>query len=339
MFAHTFSRGLAVALVLALAASRTAAEQPKVKFLDLSLLVSQDHPCTWPAGFAPFQINHYLKIGPASPYNSDVLLFDENTATQFDAPSHSVTPPDSGKPNAGKFGTITGDKVPPWQFAGEACIIDCRMFLGTAPKGRSDLITKEHVIAWEKKHRPLTTGDVVLFRSDYTDKYYRPFPEGRLFLADPLEGKSQAWPDPDPDCMEYLATRKVMSLGTDSPSMGPIPGIIGDHTHYAGLKHGMMWTEAATRLGELPTTGAFYCILGPQGGWRHRRDRPSPGDHRRAAGRTADRVGPQEERRRSLGAIHRRYAGLVAGRGRRPIALPLFERPRAAASAVPPHDG
>ena len=91
-----------------------------------------------------------------------------------------------------------------------------------------------------------------------------PFPEGRLFLADPLEGKSQAWPDPDPDCMEYLATRKVMSLGTDSPSMGPIPGIIGDQTHYAGLKHGMMWTEAATRLGELPTTGAFYCILGPK---------------------------------------------------------------------------
>src|SRR5215475_4769204 len=259
-----FVRWLAAGLLLAIAADRAGAAEPGVKFLDLSLLVAEDHPCTWPSGFPPFQINHYLKIGPLSAYNSDVLTFDENTATQFDAPTHSVAPPDSGKPNAGRFGTVSGDKVPAWQFAGEACVIDCRKLLGSAPKGRSDLVTKEHVMAWEKGHRPLTTGDVVLFRSDFSDKYYKPFPEGRLFLADPLEGKALAWPDPDPACMEYLAGRKVMSLGTDSPSMGPIPGPIGEETHFAGLKHGMIWTEAATGLGGLPPTGAFYCILAPK---------------------------------------------------------------------------
>jgi kynurenine formamidase len=154
--------------------------------------------------------------------------------------------------------------VPAWQFVGEACVIDCRQLLGTAPKGRSDLVTKEHVMAWQKRHRALTTGDVVLFRSDFSDKYYRPLPEGRLFLAEPLEGKALAWPDPDPACMEYLASLRVMSLGTDSPSMGPIPGPIGEETHFAGLKHGMIWTEAATGLGRLPATGAFYCILAPK---------------------------------------------------------------------------
>src|SRR5262249_14133772 len=118
--------------------------------------------------------------------------------------------------------------------------------------------------AWEKRHRALMTSDVVLFRSDFSDKYYKPFPEGRLFLADPLEGKSQAWPDPDPGCMEYLASRQVMSLGTDSPSMGPIPGPVGVETHFAGLKHGMIWTEGAPGLGGLPTTGAFYCFLAPK---------------------------------------------------------------------------
>jgi kynurenine formamidase len=259
-----FSVRLATCLLFALAATPAGAEDPKPKFLDLSLLVAEDHPCTWPAGFPPFQINHYLKIGPLSAYNSDVLMFDENTGTQFDAPTHSVASPDSGKPNAGRFGTVSGDKVPPWQFAGEACVIDCRQLLGSAPNGRSDLVTKAHVIGWEKRYRPLTTGDVVLFRSDYTDRYFRPFPEGRLFLADPLEGKSLAWPDPDPGCMEYLASRQVMSLGTDSPSMGPIPGPIGEETHFAGLKHGMIWTEGATGLGGLPTTGAFYCILAPK---------------------------------------------------------------------------
>src|SRR5262249_12893861 len=143
-------------LLLVLAVSQAATGETEVKFLDLSLLVAEDYPCTWPAGFPPFQINHYLKIGPLSAYNSDVLMFDENTGTQFDAPTPSVAPPNSGKPNAGQFGTVSGDKVPAWQFVGEACVIDCRKLLGTAPKGRSDLVTKEHVLAWEKRHRALT---------------------------------------------------------------------------------------------------------------------------------------------------------------------------------------
>src|SRR5256885_8590365 len=118
-------------------------------------------------------------------------------------------------------------------------------------------------MAWEKKHRPRGPGDVVLFHSGFSDKYYKPLPEGRRFAADPVAGKSPAWPDPDPGCMEYLAGRKVMTLGTDSTSMGPLPDL-AEPTHYAGLKHGMIWTEGATNLGALPPTGAFYCLLGPK---------------------------------------------------------------------------
>jgi kynurenine formamidase len=62
--------------------------------------------------------------------------------------------------------------------------------------------------------------------------------------------------------MEYLAGRKVMTLGTDSPSMGPLPGELAAATHLAGLKYGMIWTEGATGLGQLPPTGAFYCTVG-----------------------------------------------------------------------------
>ncbi|MBI1916219.1 MAG: hypothetical protein HYS12_16015 [Planctomycetes bacterium] len=103
----------------------------------------------------------------------------------------------------------------------------------------------------------------MLFYSGYNDRYYKPFPEGRRFLAEPLERKAPAWPDPDPDCMTYLAGRKVMTLGCDSPSMGPIPDL-AEPTHFAGLKHGMIWTEGATGLGGLPATGAFYCCFGPK---------------------------------------------------------------------------
>ena len=63
--------------------------------------------------------------------------------------------------------------------------------------------------------------------------------------------------------MEFLATRGVMTLGTDSASMGPLPDL-AEPTHFAGLKHGMIWTESATNLGALPPTGAFYCMLGPK---------------------------------------------------------------------------
>src|SRR5205085_1935528 len=156
---------------------------------------------------------------------------------------------------------------PAWQFGGEACVIDCTDLLDSAPNGRSDLVKREKIMQWEKKHRPLGTGDVVLLHSGYTDKYYKPFPAGRRFAAEPVEGKAPAWPDPDPDCMEFLASRGVMTLGTDSASMGPLPDL-AEPTHYAGLKHGMIWTEGATNLGALSPTGAFYCMLAPkhQGG-------------------------------------------------------------------------
>jgi kynurenine formamidase len=260
-------RRLFLVPLLALACAVTAPDlraEGAPQVLDLSLLVAPDMPCTWPADwFPPFQINHFRKIGPLSAYNVDILCIDGNTGTQLDFPPHSVPLPDSGLPNASPLGKMFSDKVPAWQFGGEACVIDCRDLCDSPPKGRSDLIKRSRIITWEKKHRNVGPGDVVLFHSGYTDKYYKPLPAGRRFIPDPLDGKAPAWPDPDPDCMEYLATRKVMTLGCDSPSMGPIPDL-AEPTHIAGLKYGMIWTEGATGLGQLPATGAFYCCMGPK---------------------------------------------------------------------------
>jgi kynurenine formamidase len=252
---------LAVGFVFARATARAGEGDPP-RFVDLSLLVANEYPCTWPT-FPRFQLNAEHRIGPASPCNSDILIIDGNTGTQLDVPPHSVTPPDSGMPNAGRFGRTYTDVVPAWQFGGEACVIDCRDLLDAAPPGRSALIRKERVIAWENAHRPLGAGDVVLFRSDYSDRFYRPMPEGRRFAADPVQGSAPAWPGPDPECMKYLASRGVMTLGIDSASMGPLPDL-AEPTHFAGLQHGMIWTESATGLGQLPPTGAFYCMIGPK---------------------------------------------------------------------------
>jgi kynurenine formamidase len=242
-----------------------AQENATVQFIDLSVTDAPDLPCTWPnPAFPLFQINHYLRIGPFSAYNSDILVIDTNTGTQLDVPPHSIPPPDSNLPDAGPFGLDFTDKVPAWQFVGEACVIDARSLLDQGASGRSSLETKELIMAWEQKHRAVGPGDVVLFYSGYSDKYYRPFPAGRRFLIDPLDGKFPPWPDPDPGAMEYLASRKVMTSGTDSPSMGPLPAAMAAATHTAGLKYGMIWTECATGLGHLPSTGAFYCMMGPK---------------------------------------------------------------------------
>ena len=174
------------------------------RVIDLSLLITPDYPCNWPT-FPPFQINHYMRIGALSPYDSEIVVIDGNTGTQLDVPPHSVAPPESSLPNAGPFGRMFTDLVPAWQYCGEACVIDCRDLRDSAPDGQSPLIKRERLIAWEKAHRTLGPGDVVLFYSGYSDAYYKPLPDGRRYAALPLEGKSPAWPGPDPDCMEYLA--------------------------------------------------------------------------------------------------------------------------------------
>ena len=128
----------------------------------------------------------------------------------------------------------------------------------------SPLITRQHVQAWEAKYRPFRFGDAVLFRSDYSDKYYQPLPAGRRFVADVIEKKYSGYPDPDPTTMAYIASRNVFHIGTASPSMGTLPSELADPAHLAALKYGAIFTEGATGLGQLPVTGAFYCMMGPK---------------------------------------------------------------------------
>ena len=233
-------------------------------FIDCSLIVAPEYPCTWPANPCPrFKIMQERTIGPDSPYNVDVLLIDGNTATQLDVPPHSVARPDLNRPKSGEFGLAYTHKIEAWQFGGEACVIDVRDLFDQAPVGISPLVRRSHVERFEKQYRPLRFGDVALFRSDYSDRYYQPYPAGNRFVADIINQKSPGYPDPDPDCMDFLGKRNVMTLGTDSPSMGPLPSL-AEPTHYAGLKYGMIWTEGATNLGALPPTGAFYCLLSPK---------------------------------------------------------------------------
>ena len=263
------ARGLGIASLLfmlefASGQPQQSSDQQLTRFHDHSLLVAPEYPCTWPSyPFPRFQITHQREIGPHSAYNVDVLLIDGNTGTQMDVPPHSVARPELKREKSGPFGLAYTDKIEPWQFGVEACVVDVRDLLDKAPNGVSPLVTSEHVLRFERAHRKVRYGDAVLFRSDYSDTYYKPLPAGSRYIADVLDLKAPGYPDPDPDCMEFLGQRGVRVLGTDSASMGPLPDL-AESSHYAGLKYGMIWTESATNLKALPPTGAFYCLLSPK---------------------------------------------------------------------------
>ena len=226
---------------------------------DLTLLIAPELPCVWPVGMTQHVVVPSRTFG-AGPYHRDLIIIDEHTGTQWDAPAHFVPPPDSGLPGAGPMGLITGEKVPAWQFCGEACVIDISEHIDEAKDGESYLIGPGIVQAWEKKNRPLKFGDVVLFRSQYSDRYYKPFPAGERFVTSALRKDTPGWPAPTPETMQYLGGKGVKTLGLDGASMGPLPNL-AVATPQAGGKLGMIWTECATSLGSLPTTGAFYALL------------------------------------------------------------------------------
>ncbi|MEI8083047.1 MAG: cyclase family protein, partial [Actinomycetes bacterium] len=203
---------LSVAVSRPLPQSLRAADTspPASKFIDNSLLVAPEFPCTWPAHpFPRFQITHQRVIGPDSPYNIGTLVIDVNTGTQLDVPPHSVARPELKREKSGPLGLAYTDTIEAWQSGGEACVVDVRDLLDQAGNGISPLVKRAHIERFEKQHRPVRFGDVVLFRSDYSDKYYRPMPEGSRFLADVVDRKAPGYPDPDPDCMEFIGQRGV----------------------------------------------------------------------------------------------------------------------------------
>ena len=78
----------------------TFAEEPP-QFIDLSLLVSRRIPVHLADVPAVPARSLRSASGRSALINSDILIIDGNTGTQLDVPPHSVTPPESGLPNAG----------------------------------------------------------------------------------------------------------------------------------------------------------------------------------------------------------------------------------------------
>src|SRR5262249_39452787 len=155
----------------------------------------------------------------------DSHIMDGNAGTHLVPPGYALPPAgfDNGRYSPevrqwlseyeAKYGArgnsdVTADEVPIAQGCGPARVIDVQSLSGSTSKETwpaSPEITPALIEQFEKQHGALRAGDVVIFQSRWSDRFYRPLPEGKACMDDPLNGKSEGWPAPGPDAIAYLA--------------------------------------------------------------------------------------------------------------------------------------
>jgi kynurenine formamidase len=229
----------------------------EAKLVDLSVTTGPTQPCSPPEGqrMGQYLFNHYSQ--PRGPFLEFVQIHDDHTGTHIDAPSHFIPATETGLPHAGAPGSITIEQLDLRQLIGPAVVVDVRPLVEAAPKGEkthlreSPWITKAFLETWEKEYGAFTEGEIVLFRSDWSDTYYKPFPEGFFY--------DRSHPAPAEDAIILLHERGVRHIGIDGRGIGAMQD---DYTpHWAALGRGMVATENLTNLGLLPTRGALFVFL------------------------------------------------------------------------------
>ena len=141
-----------VLLITLLSANLSRAEESR--FVDCSLVIAPEYPCTWPSyPFPRFQINQSERSAPESVQHR--LAADRR---QHRHPNRRTAAlccaTRTETPEVGPLGLAYTDKIDPWQFGGEACVVDVQDLLDKAPNGgQSAGEAVEHVERFEQQHR------------------------------------------------------------------------------------------------------------------------------------------------------------------------------------------
>ncbi len=225
--------------------------------IDLSVMTGDNQPSSPPEGqrFAQYMMNTYT--WPRGKFLEYVQVHDDHTGTHCDAPSHMIPPPDSGLPHASDWGSVTIEQLDLNEMIGAAVVVDVRALIDTVPKGvnthlsQSPVITRAFLETWEEQNGAFEEGEIVLFRTDWSDLYFRPYPEGFAY--------DRSHPAPGADAIELLHERGIRHIGIDGRGIGLMQD---DYSpHWAALGHGMIATENLTNLGKLPVRGAVFIFL------------------------------------------------------------------------------
>jgi kynurenine formamidase len=275
-----YTEGRAFAVVGPLA-RRLITSAKKRNVVDLSVVLAPDLPVWWPGTGAGEHRHPYLKVlfahNPQLRSSHQTHLLDSHTGTHMVPPAYSLPPKgfaDGDYPvevrgwlaeyekEYGPRGhsDMTADKVSLSHTCGRARVLDVRQLLGSTDKKdwpASPEITAEFIGKYEQDHGGLKPGDVVVFRSGWSDRYLKPFPAGKACLADPLQGRSEGWPAPGPQAIRYLADKGVRCVATDAPTLGGVEPRRALMTYWALGGKGMVGVEYLTNVASLPE-GAYF---------------------------------------------------------------------------------
>ena len=277
-----YSDGRAFAITGPLAAKLIASARKK-NVVDLSVVLADELPTVSPGTGVGRHRQAYMTIlfgkNPNTRTAFPMHMLDSHAGTHLVPPSYALP---AGKveysPEVqawladyekahGPRGTsdITAEKVPLSQTSGTARVIDVKRLAGSVPKEKwpaSPEIRKADIVVFEKEHGPLTAGDVVIFRSDWSDHYYKPLPKGAACIEDPLNGRSEGWPAPGPEAIAYLAEKGIRCVGTDAPTLGGVEPKRALFTYWMLGTKGMVGVEFLTNLGALPQKSHFLFVAG-----------------------------------------------------------------------------
>jgi kynurenine formamidase len=261
----------------------SAAREKKV--VDLSVTLADDLPSSWPGRGTGNHRQPYMTIRFGMNPNIKVPfmlhMLDSHTGTHLVPPSYALPAPgfDNGRyapeiqailrdyeSRFGKRGTstVTAEQVPLSQTCGVVRVVDVSQLRGTTPRDQrpsSPEITLERLKEFERTEGPLQPGEVVVFRSGWSDEFYRPLPAGEKCLADPLNGKSEGWPALTAEVVLYLSERGVACVGTDGPTLGGVNERRALQMYWALGSRGMVGVEFLTNLAQLKS--GQYFVFAP----------------------------------------------------------------------------
>jgi kynurenine formamidase len=146
--------------------------------------------------------------------------------------------------------------VPLDQLVGAAVVVDVT---AKAAADRNYRLTRDDVLAFEKKHGRLTPGMIVLLRTGWS----RFWPNVKAYLGDdtPNDASKLTFPSYGEDAAKLLvAERKVKALGIDTASIdyGPSKDF---PVHRLAMAANVPGLENLMNLDQLPETGAVIVAL------------------------------------------------------------------------------
>jgi len=140
-----------------------------------------------------------------------------------------------------------------------------------APRPESPRIDVAEIVAHERAHGPIRPGEIVIFHSGHSDRYFQPFPHGNRCISDPVNGLAEGWPAPTVEAIFHLADRGVRCIGTDAPRMGATESQHQASAYWAAGSRDVCFVEYLIGVGQLPPVGAYFLfapvkIKGSHGG-------------------------------------------------------------------------